>query len=299
MLNQQKQTPQASLAATAGAQANANQQRNAIAAPSRPQTPAKPSLRPPASFKPAPKPLPPAESVAPFNEEGVKLMPAPHAGGDASVQADSAELENLETQRESCGSEPIVRTQEALATPSLPGVDLASLTLNQNFQQMAGLKKTVSPVPMMKPGRQTWFTVCPDGKGSRQMAVVEDKESHQFYILDPTLCDELAGEWSLRLVVLCQTRNGSNFLWPLKLPDCDGRSDSWSASAMEALSAGKGKWIRLRANIELGGYEVITGIAPVDASWPGDVDAVFKKALAGRIISTLDHPLVKKLRGLE
>jgi len=289
MLNQQEQTPQASLAATAGAQANANQQRNAIAAPLRPQTPAKPSLRPPASFKPAPKPLPSAESVASFNEDGVKLMPAPRAGGDASVQADSAE------QQATCGS----GAREPFTTPSLPGVDLASLTLNQNFQQMAGLKKTVSPVPLMKPGRQTWFTVCPDGKGSRQMAVVEDKESHQFYILDPTLCDELAGEWSLRLVTLCQTRNGSNFLWPLKLPDCDGRADSWSASAMEALSAGKGHWIRLRANAELGAYEVITGIAPVDASWPGDVDAVFKKALAGRIISTLDHPLVKKLRGLE
>jgi hypothetical protein len=60
------------------------------------------------------------------------------------------------------------------------------------------------------------------------------------------------------------------------------------------------RWIRMSSNISLGAYEISVAEAPIpEPVWP---DLPFREILkiafgAGRLINSLDHPVMKRLRG--
>jgi len=61
------------------------------------------------------------------------------------------------------------------------------------------------------------------------------------------------------------------------------------------------KWVRLRSNMSLRAYEIdVAGITHSDPEWPNYslqdlIPIAFKD---GRLIKSIDHPVVKRLRGL-
>ena len=94
-------------------------------------------------------------------------------------------------------------------------------------------------------------------------------------------------------------RQGNVFLWSVRLPGPDGKIDSWSKSAMEAANMAMNGWVRMASNIPLGAYDVWETTAPLpEPKWP---DVPFKEllriAFKDHYIDTLDHPVLKRLRG--
>lgn len=66
--------------------------------------------------------------------------------------------------------------------------------------------------------------------------------------------------YSLRLLALAVNRQGVVFLWPIKLPDPNGKTNSWNLSAFEACGKAQTDWIRVSANMSLGAYDASEAI---------------------------------------
>lgn len=182
--------------------------------------------------------------------------------------------------------------------PQAKKMNVRSLALPQNFSEMAMVKKEVLIVPVRRPGTQQWFQPHPDPDWRLSVAVVEIKEDGENYIVAPNMQEELLGEWVPKVLVPCQTRQSTIMLWPVRLPDADGKHNSWHASALEIVDTYGGQWIRVVANREAGGYDVICPISEFPApDWPTNADTLLERAFKGRIIDSADHRILKQLRG--
>jgi hypothetical protein len=88
-------------------------------------------------------------------------------------------------------------------------------------------------------------------------------------------------------------------LWPIRLPDEEGKLDDWNRSALEAAEIAQDRWIRVVANRSLGAYEVLeaTGDLP-DPEWPElSFAELLKIAFKDRYIDDPTHPALRRLRG--
>jgi hypothetical protein len=111
----------------------------------------------------------------------------------------------------------------------------------------------------------------------------------------------LAGEIASVTLYLAANKQGVVFFWPVRLPASDGRDfDAWR-SAREAAELATQRWIRLKWNKSLGAYEIHEAVnQSADPEWPADVGFwdLIKIAFRDHIIQDLNHPVVKRLRGL-
>ena len=129
--------------------------------------------------------------------------------------------------------------------------------------------------------------------------VLELKESRETYLVDSSLWSDLSTEIRPVVLFIAVTRQEVLFVWPIPLPDQDGRHNRWHSSALEAAQTAMECWIRLRPNMDLGAYEVVvaTGDLP-EPRWP---DSTFQEllqiAFKNRFIDSLDHPVIRRLRG--
>jgi hypothetical protein len=179
--------------------------------------------------------------------------------------------------------------------------DPAALRLAQDFGASIGVQKALLTVPVRKPDR-TWFVrVHPDERYRLQTPVVELKEDRETYLVAQDLWPSLAAEatFSPRALFTAINRQGVVFLWPIRLPGPDGRVDEWSRTALAAAEMATKEWVRVTANLSLGAYEIFraTGQLP-DPVWP---DKTLRELLAvafhGKLIDSLDHPVLRRLRG--
>jgi len=177
--------------------------------------------------------------------------------------------------------------------------DLEKLRLSQNFAETVGVKKKIITVPVRKPHRQSFVRVHPDESWRLETAVLEVKEDRETYLVDPVIWPELPGEIVPKVLFTTINRQGVVFLWPVRLPGEDGRHDAWNQSALEAATLATTQWVRVVANMSLGAYEVFeaTGNLP-EPEWP---DIGFKElleiAFKDKFIQSLDHPVIRSLRG--
>jgi hypothetical protein len=195
-----------------------------------------------------------------------------------------------------------LRNGDAFAPADAPDpFDPAALRLSGDFTAALGVKKALLTVPVRKPDK-TWFVrVHPDPEYAFQTYVIELKEERETYLVDRRLWNELAGEatFSPRALFPALNRQNVLFLWPVRLPGPDGKLDTWSQTALEAAGLARTKWCRVTANMALGGYEVFYATGDIPApDWPAvPIDDLLRTAFKDHYISTLSHPVLRRLRG--
>ena len=180
--------------------------------------------------------------------------------------------------------------------------DPQRLRISQNFGEVTATQKKLTSVPVNKPNKQQWVRVHPDATYRLDVAIIEMKEGNHMYVVEPSLVPEVAAEVSFVTLFTAITREGNLFLWPVKLPDSEGRPNSWNESAREAASEAITSWVRVQANMGIGAYEY--WVAPGDLAQPKFPDLSFSELLSiafkgDRFIDTLDHPLIARLRGVK
>jgi hypothetical protein len=179
--------------------------------------------------------------------------------------------------------------------------DPARLRLRQDFAHGAGVKRLVTSIPVRKPSREWFVRTHPAHEYRLETAVIELKEDREIYLVAPGLWPSLAMEatFGARLLVTAVTRQGVLFLWPIRLPGPDGRLDEWSRSALEAAEEATTSWVRVQANMSLGAYDVLT--APGATAEPQFPDLpmgdLLRVAFRDRYIASVDHPILRRLRG--
>jgi|SRR6516225_4434744 len=179
--------------------------------------------------------------------------------------------------------------------------DLASLQLTQDFLETAGVKKHLRTVPVRKPNPQDFNRVHPDPAYRANLASIVLKDDREVYLVHPQLLPELSGETVNQTFFTAINRQGVLFLWPVRIPDPDGRQLEWWVSAREGAELAMTQWVRLKSNTSLGAYEITTAETLIaDPVWPElSFQEIIRIAFkGGKVVDTLDHPVIKHLRGL-
>ena len=176
--------------------------------------------------------------------------------------------------------------------------DPASLRLSQDFAATAGVEKLLTRVPVRKPERHEFVRTHGSADHRLDIAMVELKADHEFYLLMPVVAAALPGEWQPYRLFTTINRQGVVFLWPCRLPDTE-RPNPWHETLLEAADLARSNWIRVSANMHLGGYEIARAVGELpEPVWPPHA---FRKlleiAFGKKLVTDLDHPLVGRLTG--
>jgi hypothetical protein len=185
------------------------------------------------------------------------------------------------------------------ATPAPDPFDLASLRLNPSFIETAGVKKLLTTVPARKPSPQDFVRVHPAPEYREHFAMIDLKDDREDFLVRPELLSELAGEVVYKTIFTAINRQGVAFLWPIRLPAPDDRKSDWARSAHEAAEMAMDRWVRLKANMSLGAYEITVAESTMaEPDWPElSFQELVRIAYRDRMITSLDHAVVKRLRG--
>jgi hypothetical protein len=177
--------------------------------------------------------------------------------------------------------------------------DLDKLRLSQDFVESAGVKKLLTTVPVRKPSPQDFVRVHPNPAYRMELAVIELKDDREIFLLLPTIARELPGEFVMVTLFTAINRQGVVHLWPVRLPPPDGRINEWHRSAAEAAELAMRRWIRVKANMALGAYEMFEAASTIaDPAWPElSFQELLRIAFRERLVDNLDHSVIKRLRG--
>jgi hypothetical protein len=179
--------------------------------------------------------------------------------------------------------------------------DPASLVLDQSFADTVGVKKLLTTVPVRKPLRQEFVRVHRDGAFRlTPAAIIELKEDREVYLVTREVLPAVVGEYAPVTLFTSISRQGTLFLWPVKLPDGEGRYNEWHRSAAEGAELAMENWVRVTANMSLGAYEISKALGELpEPIWPDYAfGEVLKIAFRDRLVDRADHPLVQRLQGI-
>jgi hypothetical protein len=177
-------------------------------------------------------------------------------------------------------------------------LDVASLVLDGDVTDTVAVEKLLDKIPIRKPSAQDWFRIHSHPDLIWNATVIIMKDDNEIYIVPKHLRQSLVGEYVAVTMYVGINRQGVVFLWPVRLPDDDGRDmDCWS-SQREAAELAKTKWVRIKWNKSLRAYEkLVAKNLTEEGDWPElDRKKVMEIAFKGRIITSLDHPIVKALK---
>ena len=146
---------------------------------------------------------------------------------------------------------PVMPT--TIPTPTAPKIetapnpfDPARFRLSQHNLAAGSVKKQLTIIPVRKPSKEQFVRCHPDQAFRIETLVLELKDDREIYLIEPSLWSALDGESTIspRLLITSQTKQGTIFLWPIRLPVSDGRLDDWNRSAMEAATLATGTWVQ-------------------------------------------------------
>lgn len=188
------------------------------------------------------------------------------------------------------------------ARPESPDpFDPESLRLGTDYSEGLGVRKVISTIPNRKPNKSEWFRVRPGEDWRVQTAVLELEKGveRSTYLVAQSLWADLSGEITPAMLLTCVNRAGDLFLWRVKLPGPDSRSNTWTDSALQIAKAAETTWCRMVSDMNNGIY---THFEPrhdlPDPKWPSiSFREIIRIAFRDRMIESLDHPVLRELRG--
>ncbi len=177
--------------------------------------------------------------------------------------------------------------------------DIESLRISPDYAATLGATKLLATVPCRKPNPQAFIRVRPEGEFRLATAVIEIKEDREIYLLAPALREVVSHVWQLKMFYTAITRQGTLFLWPVRMPGSDGRLDTWNQSAHTAAEHATHAWTRVQSNRQLGGYDIFQAAGGIpEPEWPDKtMQELVKLAFKNHIIDSLDHPVLQALDG--
>jgi hypothetical protein len=194
----------------------------------------------------------------------------------------------------------MVKKPAATTTPIDP-FDLASLRLNPDAAESVGVEKLLRNIPTNRPDKHAFIRVHSDENYRMTAGIVtlRDARENETYLLNAAMSAALPGEYDMATLFTSITKQGVLFVWPVKL---DGdRPNTWNQSARAAAELAMTRWIRVVPNMQLGCYELFAAVGNLqEPVWPTlPFQEILRISFGERLVTNLNHPLVKRLRGAE
>ncbi len=182
---------------------------------------------------------------------------------------------------------------------SSTSIDLKSLRLPANYGATLGVKKLLTNVLVGRPKKPQFFRTHIADDMTFPGMILENKEARESYVVDPGVAQEISELVRPVMLHAAIDRQNNVFLIPVPLPGEDGNRNPWHESLAQAVEHAKLKWIRITANMQVGGYDVYEAEGELpEPEWPAhNIDALVQVAFRGKIINDLDHPMVQTMLG--
>ena len=169
-------------------------------------------------------------------------------------------------------------------------------------QSAIPVTRVTTHVPVRRPDRRDFFRVHPSADYVSNGWTLDHDDGQQLttYWVKPAMRAELVEELRLVRIFTCLNRRRTTFLWPIRLPnETDSRGSAWHESALEVAEVAKKSWVRMMGNRDLGAYEYVIAQADLgDPQWPEiSFLTLLERAFLGKVIDTVDHPVVRDIRG--
>jgi hypothetical protein len=175
-----------------------------------------------------------------------------------------------------------------------------NLRIDINLAEGIGVRKAIITIPVRKPNGQDFIRVHKEAEFRLPVAIIELRDDRETFLILPSIARDIPGEYIMVTMYTCINRQGVLFLWPVRLPGADGRQLEWHRSAAEAAEMAMKHWVRVKANMSLGAYDVYEASSTIpDPEWPKDLtfEQMLRIAFKGRLVDSLSHPILKRLRG--
>ena len=184
-------------------------------------------------------------------------------------------------------------------TPPVGSSPFSSLRLKQNFGETLGVKKVLTTVPVGRPSKDRFFRTHPSPSWVFPTWILENKSVGETYLVSAEVASALGDQVRPVELYAAIDRQNNPFLIPIPLPGPNGVRNRWHESLAQAVEKAKSVWIRVSANKDLGGYDIFEATAKLpDPVWPDiTMDELLEVAFKGRVITSLDHPIVQERLG--
>jgi len=178
--------------------------------------------------------------------------------------------------------------------------DLNKLRFAQNFDQMVGAKPVIATVECRPPYPQEWIKIHASPEWQLPTAILPLKDDRENYLVAPGLWVNLWEEIRPVNIFTAINRQGEIFLWPVRLPKSDGRTDRFMETDATAAQSAMRAWTRRFWVQELKMHKILVAKnLTEEPNWPGEITfaQIVKLAFKDRYITSLDHAVIKRLRG--
>jgi hypothetical protein len=169
----------------------------------------------------------------------------------------------------------------------------------------AGVRREQLTIPQGRP-RDTFFRIDPRPEMMMSVAIYEHRAegrlSPDTYILDPAVADQLGRRAKPALIRVCYCRPSILRLGAVKVPLAErGRPNTFTETAWEACAVLERQWGRIDMNESGTGYDVILSETPwPDPEWRDDsLASLVAKAFKGAFVDSMEHDIIKALRGVD
>ncbi len=178
-------------------------------------------------------------------------------------------------------------------------IDIDALRLTSTLSDELMGEEMKSPPEVRKPGKQMFFRSHPSQDCKLDTALLWSEEEIRWYMLSPTILPQIGEELTPVCIVRCIDLYGDEFLWPVKQPPSDGRTCNWNKSAQIAVIQSTSRWIRMTADMKKQKYRIFMGGSDLpEPNWSErTLSDLINEWFHEYYITTMDHPVIKKLRG--
>jgi hypothetical protein len=177
--------------------------------------------------------------------------------------------------------------------------DFEALQAPEAFRTPTIITPKDTKILVRRPRKQEFVRVRPDPEYRKPYAIIQDERNREaLYVVHPSMYEHLEGEYRFQLLVTAISNvEWEVFLWPLPLAEADGRTYEWWESGMEMARLAETGWVKIKTNRN--NYSAVPPYVPIEEpKWPEvPFGELFNRGFKGKVISTLDHPFVRRLRG--
>jgi len=210
--------------------------------------------------------------------------------GNGAIRQEAQDGQGFDLQSESKFGKPAV-------LPA-PGAERESYTKNPDALIEIKSVNRLGTVEIRKPRPQEWFRTHLHPGMLKEIFVIRKDSSGEFYAVAPRLAQELAAEIREAFVIAGINHEGALFVWPILKPKEDTNAQIFD-SDLEHVSLSRSVWIRRRWDPGSRSYLVDEAASNKEPQWPESciLDEWLEKGFRGRFIDSVDHQLIRSLRG--
>lgn len=180
------------------------------------------------------------------------------------------------------------------------GIDIDSLRVSQDFVSDVSVKRKITVVPVQRPDNSWWVRIRQGKEYQIEVACMVDKDDQRFYLLHPSIRDQLSDEAVVVRLHVAINRQGNIFLWPLRLPKEDqqqAKMERYYQSVSEGIQLACSEWVRLKWDKSLGAYNTFrTDRKLPEPEWPTEsFNELIEVGFRNMVIDSMEHPIVERL----